>query len=47
MAVQLRSGKGMSNSRAEEKEKINQKEEKATGGGLGKSMTKRTTETEK
>ena len=37
----------MSNSRAEEKEKTNKKEEKATGGDHGKSMTERTTETEK
>ena len=39
MAVQLRSGRGMSNSGAEEKEKTNQKEEKETGGDHGKSMT--------
>ena len=32
MAVQLRSGKEMSNSRVEEKEKNDKKEEKATGG---------------
>ena len=37
----------MSNNRAEEKEKTNQKEEKATGGDNGKSMTERTIETEK
>ena len=37
----------MSNSRAEEKEKTNQKEEKATGGDHGKSMTERTTKSEK
>ena len=43
MAVQLRSGREMSNSRAEEKEKIDQKEEKATGGENGKSMAERTT----
>ena len=43
MAVQLRSGREMSNSKAEEKEKTNQKEEKATGGDHGKSMTERTT----
>ena len=47
MAVQLRSGREMSNSRAEEKEKTNQKEKKATGGDNGKSMTERTIETEK
>ena len=47
MAVQLRSGKEMSNSRAEEKEKTNKKEEKATEGDNGNSMTERTTETEK
>ena len=47
MEVQLRSGREMSNSRAEEKEKTNQKEEKATGGDNGKSMTERTTEIEK
>ena len=37
----------MSNNRAEEKEKTNQKEEKAIGGDHEKSMTERTTETEK
>ena len=37
----------MSNSKAEEKEKTNKKEEKATGGDHGKSMIERTTETEK
>ena len=37
----------MSNSRAEEKEKTDKKEEKATGGDNRKSMTERTTETEK
>ena len=47
MAVQLRSGKEMSNSRAEEKEKINKKEEKATGGDNGRSKKERTVETEK
>ena len=47
MVVQLRSGREMSNSRVEEKEKTNQKEEKATGGYHGKSMTERTTEIEK
>ena len=47
MAVQLRSGREMSNNRAEEKEKTNKKEEKATGGENGKSMAERTTETEK
>ena len=41
------SGREMSNSRAEEKEKTNQNEEKAIGGDHGKSVTKRTTETEK
>ena len=47
MAVQLRSGKKMSSSRAKEKEKTNQKEEKATRGENGKSIAKRTTETDK
>ena len=47
MAVQLRSGREVSNSRAEEKEKTNKKEEKATRGDNGKSMTERTTETKK
>ena len=47
MAVQLRSGKKISSSRAEEKEKTDQKEEKATGGKNGKSMAERTTEIEK
>ena len=47
MAVQLRSGKEMSNSRAEEKEKTYQKEEKATGGDNGRSKTEKTIETEK
>ena len=47
MAVQLRSGKEMSNSRAEEKEKTDKKEDKATGGDNGKSKTEKTTETEK
>ena len=47
MAVQLRSGMEMSNNRVEEKEKTNQKEEKATRGDNGKSMTERTIETEK
>ena len=47
MAVQLRSGKEMSNSRAKEKEKADQKEEKATGGDKGRSKTERTAETEK
>ena len=42
MAVQLRSGKEMSNSRTEQKEKTDQKEEKATGGENGKSMAERT-----
>ena len=37
----------MSNNIAQEKEKTNQKEEKATGGDNGKSMTERTIETEK
>ena len=37
----------ISNSRAEEKEKTNKKEEKAAGGDNGKSMTERTTKTEK
>ena len=47
MAVQLRSGREMSNSKAEEKEKPNQKEEKVTGGDNGKCMTEITTEIEK
>ena len=47
MAIQLRSGREMSNRRAEEKEKTDQNEEKATRGDNGKNMTKRTTETEK
>ena len=47
MAVQLRSGNEMSNSRAEEKEKTDKKEEKATGGDNGRSKTEKTTETEK
>ena len=47
MAVQLRSGRELSSSRAEEKEKTDKKEEKATGGENGKSMAKRTIETEK
>ena len=47
MAVQLRSGKEMSNSRAEEKEKTDKKEEKAIGGDNGKSKTEKNTEIEK
>ena len=47
MAVQLRSGREMSNSRAEEKEKTDKKEEKAIGGDNGKNMTERTIEIEK
>ena len=48
MAIQLRSGKEVSSSsRAENKEKTDQEEDKATGGDNGKSMTKRTIETEK
>ena len=47
MAVQLRSGRELSSSRAEEKEKTDKKEEKATGGENGKSMAERTIETEK
>ena len=47
MAVQLRSGREMSRNRADEKEKTDKKEEKATGGENGKSMAERTTETEK
>ena len=47
MEVQLRSGREMSNSRPEEKQKTNKKEEKATGGDHAKSMTERTTKTEK
>ena len=47
MAVQLRSGREMSNSRVEEKEKTDKKEEKATGGDNGKNMIERTIETEK
>ena len=45
MAVQLRSGRKMSNIRAEEKKKTNKKEEKAIGGDNGKSMIEITTET--
>ena len=41
MAVQLRSGKEMSNSRAEEKEKTDQKEKKATEGDNGRSKTEK------
>ena len=47
MAVQLRSGKKVSSSRVEEKDKTDKKEEKATGGDNGKSMTERITEIEK
>ena len=47
MAVQLRSGKEMSNSRAEEKEKTDKKEDKATGEDNGRSKTKKTIETKK
>ena len=47
MAVQLRSGKEMSNSIAKEKEKTDQKEEKATRGDNGRSKTEKTIETEK
>ena len=47
MAVQLRSGKEMSNSRAKEKEKTDKKEDKATGGDNGSHKTEKTTETEK
>ena len=47
IAVQLRSGKEMSNSRAEEKEKTGQKEDKATRGDNGRSKTEKTTEIEK
>ena len=47
MAVQLRSGKEMRNRIAEEEEKTDQKEEKATGGDNGRSKTEKTTETEK
>ena len=48
MAVQLRSGKeASSSSRAKENEKTDQKEEKATVGDNGKSITKRTTEIDK
>ena len=36
----------MSNSRAEEKEKTDQKEEKVTGGDNGRSKTKKTIEIE-
>ena len=45
MAVQLRSGREISNSIAKEKEKTDQKEEKVTGGDNGRSVTERTTET--
>ena len=37
----------MSNMRVEDKEKTNKKEEKSSGGDNGKSVTKRTTGTEK
>ena len=47
MAVQLRSGKEMSNSRAEDKEKTDQKVEKATGGDNGRSKTEKIVEIEK
>ena len=47
IAVQLRSGKEMSNSRAEEKEKTGQKEDKAARGDNGRSKTDKTTEIEK
>ena len=47
MVVQLRSGKEMSNSKVEEKEKTDQKEEKATGGDNGRSKIEKTIETEK
>ena len=47
MAVQLRSGKEMSNSRAKEKEKADKKEEKVIGGDKGRSKTKNIIETEK
>ena len=46
MAVQLRSGREMNNSRTKQKEKTEQKEEKETGGENEKSMAKRTTEIE-
>ena len=45
MAIQLRSGRKMSKSIAEDREKSDQNEEKATGGNNGKNMTERTTET--
>ena len=47
MAVQLRRGSEMSNSKAEKKEKTDKKEEKATGEDNGKNMTERTIETKK
>ena len=48
MAVQLRSGKEVSSSsRLEEKEKTDQKEDKATGREDEKSMSERTTKAEK
>ena len=47
MAVQLRSGKEMSNNRVEEKEKTDKKDEKATGGDNGRSKTEKIIETEK
>ena len=47
MAVQLRSGRQMSSSKTEQKEKTIQKEEKETRGETGKSMAERTTKTEK
>ena len=46
MAVQLRNGKEMSNNIAEEKEKTDKKEEKATRGDNGRSKTEKITETE-
>ena len=46
MAVQLRSGKEMSSSRAEKKEKIDQKEEKEIGREDRWSNSEQTTETE-
>ena len=47
MVVQLRSSREMNNNRTKQKEKTDQKEEKATGGENGKSMAERTIETEK
>ena len=47
MAVQLKSGKEMSNNRVEEKGKTDKKEVKETGGDNGRSKTEKTIEIEK